>query len=124
MGGRMLPLSNELASALSHEIPIASVTIGKKELCLYLGGMSDKLRTLGLLNVVLWDGDNALALSIAELENCHRQVKFQEKMKKLNSSEVVGLSQGNGKIYLQHWEGFRTDLDAVSLKVVGQQFTK
>jgi len=28
-------------------------------------------------------------------------------MKRLNSSEIVGLSQGVGKIYFQHWTSLR-----------------
>lgn len=120
----MLLLSSDVTNALSHEIPKASVAIGKKKLCLYHGDMSGKLRGCGLLNVVLWDGDSASGFSIAELENSLGRVKFQEKMKKLNTSEVVGLSQGDGIICLQHWEGYRTEIDAASLKVIGQQFTK
>ncbi|WP_413614877.1 hypothetical protein MRB56_14025 [Halomonas cupida] len=120
----MLLLSNELASELSHENPKASVPAGGKTLCLYLGGGSAKLRGCGLLNVVLWDGDSASGLGVAELEGCHMKVKFQERMKKLNSSEIIGLSQNGDKIYLQHWEGFRTELDALSMEVISQQFTK
>jgi hypothetical protein len=124
MGGLMLLLSNKLASTLSHEKPKASVSLGKRKFFLYLGEVSAKLRGCGLLNVVLWDGDNAFGLGVAELEKCRGKVRFQEKMKKLNSSEIVGLSQGDGKVFLQHWEGFRTEIDAVSLGVIGQQFTK
>ncbi len=120
----MLLLSNELASALLREKPKASVPVGRKTLSLYLGEISAKLRGRGLLNVVLWDGDSASGLGVAELEDCHMKVKFQERMKKLNSSEIVGLSQIGGKIYLQHWEGFLTKLDALSMEVISQQFTK
>ena len=76
------------------------------------------------MNIVLWDGDRALGLGVSELENCQRQVKFQERMKKLNSSEIVGLSQDVSKVYLQHWEGFRTEIDTRSLAIINQQFTK
>ena len=120
----MLLLSNELASALLHENPKASVPVGGTTLCLYLGEISAKLRGRGLLNVVLWDGGSASGLGVSELEECHMKVKFQERMEKLNSSEIVGLSQNGGKIYLQHWEGFRTELDALSMEVISQQFTK
>ncbi len=120
----MLLLSVELAGMLSHEKPKESVQVGDKTLCLYLGEISSTLRGLGLLNVVLWNGRIASGLGVAELENFHTKVKFQERMKKLNSSEIVGVSQNGDKIYLQHWDGFRTDLDYLNMEVVSQSFTK
>lgn len=121
----MLLLSNELVQAMSHAIPKSSMLVEEKTLCLYFGETSTKLRDCGFLNVVLWDGDSiALGLGVIQLESCHKEIKFQERMNKLNSSEIVGLSQGDGKIYLQHWEGFKTELDAGSMEVIGQKFTK
>ena len=120
----MLLLSNELTNALSHEKPKTSVSVGGKILCLYLGEMSDRLRGCGFLNIVLWVGDSASALGVSELENRNMKIKFQERMKKLNSSEIVGLSLSGGKVYLQHWDGFRTEMEPRSMEVIGQQFTK
>lgn len=45
-------------------------------------------------------------------------------MKQLNSSEIVGLSCKGDKIFAQHWEGFRTELKADDLTIIGQVFTK
>jgi hypothetical protein len=122
--GQMLSLSNELVSMLSHIKPESYVLVNGKAIHLYLGEASDRLRDCGLLNVIWWDGDSALGFGVAELESCYKSIKFQEAMKKLNSSEIVGLSQGEGKICLQHWDGFMTELDADSMEVMGQQFTK
>lgn len=105
----MFLLSNDLISGLSDASPKSSMPVKGGTLCLYLGETSNTLRDHGLLNVVLWgDDSNAFGFDMADLESCHRKIKFRERMKRLNSSEIVGLSQGDGKIYFQHWTSLRS----------------
>lgn len=124
MDGQMLHLSDKLMGAFSCASPKTKLSIGQKTLCLYFGEASAKLRDHGLLNIILWDGDTALGLGVAELEGFHKEVKYQEQMKKLNSSEIIGVSQVGDKIYLQHWDGFKTEMDAFNMEIIGQKFTK
>ena len=120
----MLHLSSDLTKMLECQTPSESILVNGNRLCLYFGQASTALRQNDLLNIVLWDGDQASGLALAELENSPVQIKFQERMKKLNSSEVVNLSESSGRIYLQHWEGFKTEIDADDMTVVSQKFTK
>ncbi len=120
----MLHLSNDLKNALMSAKPKASVPFKGKTLCLYLGEMSRQLRESGLLNIILWDSDRASGLGVTELESSPVTVKFQEQMTKLNSSEIVSLSLDDGRIYLQHWDGFRTEMDIRNMDIVSQKFTK
>ena len=99
----MFLLSNDLISGLSDASPKSSVPVKGRTFCQYLGETCNTLRHHGLLNAVLWGNDsNAFGFGVTDLENCHKKIKFQERMKRLNSSEIVGLSQGVGKIYFQH----------------------
>jgi hypothetical protein len=120
----MLPLSSDLAKTSLGLTAEKSLVIGSATLSLYPLEDRDKFYEAGFMNIVLWDGDRVLGLGVAELENSNIVIKYQEKMKKLNASWIVGISAKDHKVYLQHWDGFRTALDADSFEVIGQEFTK
>ena len=124
MDGLMLHLSDELRNALIYVKPGTAVSVKGKKFCLYHGKISAKLRESGLMNIALWVDDRIFGLGIKELERSNTSIKFQERMKKLNSSEIVDLSKDNGVIQLQHWDGFRTSIDVDSMEVLSQTFTK
>lgn len=120
----MLRVSHETINDIRNADPISSILESGKKICLYFGEASSKLRERGLLNIVLWDGDIAFGLSLTELESIITTVKFQEIMPKPNKSEIVGITMHGRIIRLQHWEGFRTEIDVDTMKTVGQQYTK
>ncbi len=125
MDGQMLHLSNELSTMLRKAKIRASVDTHGGSICLYAGKEADKLRFAGYLNLVFWDRmKGAYGLSISDFENAAVPILGQEKMRKLNSSEIVGLEMRDGRLLAQHWDGFRTEFGQSLSEVVGQSFTK
>lgn len=121
----MLNLSNDAYAIVAGAKPDTKLSVPLGTLYTYSGKSCDALRVEGYLNLVLVDKlGKMFGFSVSDFENSNMRIVGQEKMKRFNSSEIMGISCKENRVFLQHWEGFRTELDVNDLSIKGQVFTK
>lgn len=120
----MRPFPADLAQALAAAPARATPLPGGRALRVYGGETTELMLSRGFLNIAVEGADGPIGLGVAELRECGLPIRGQPRATQLNASAVAGADLDGGRLHLQHWEGFRTEMDAASLDILGQVFTK
>ena len=92
---------------------------------LFVGDAATKLRENGFINVVIVRHDEQLiGVSVTDIESTDVPVRYLRPGAKPNTSPIVGIWVEGEYLCAQHWDGFLSRLDAITLELVTQEFTK